>query len=265
MTGMTSAGAAVAGYGSDHGERADGKSSGRGTATESPTFLLVHGSWHGPWCWDKLIPQLRHIGFAAATVALPSCGSDPATLGSIADDAAAIEAAVAAIDGDVVLVGHSYGGVAVTEALLDARVRHLVYVGAFMPDTAQMLTDLTPPGGLAPYITVHDGGFTTVDPALAIDAFFADCDPATARWAAERLGLHKAVNNITPVTRASWRDKTSTYVVLTEDHAWPASWQRKLAKQATYQREMPTSHSPFLSRPVELAALLRDAAALATD
>ena len=228
---------------------------------KAPTLLLVHGSWHGPWCWERLVPELTRLGLRSATVALPSCGTDPAALGTIADDAAAVEAAVADIAGDVVVVGHSYGGVAVTEARFDSRVRHLVFLGAFMPDTAQSLFDLFPPGLAAPYMLEHADGSTSVDPAMAIDAFFADCDPVTAHWAVSRLRLHNSINNVTPVTRASWRDKTSTYVVLTDDHSWPEAPQRGLAAQATEQREMPTSHSPFLSRPAELAVLLRDVVA----
>jgi pimeloyl-ACP methyl ester carboxylesterase len=92
-------------------------------------------------------------------VALPSCGTDPAALGTVADDAAAVEAAVADIAGDVVVVGHSYGGVVITEARLDSRVRHLVYLGAFMPDTAQSLFDLFPPGLTAPYMLEHADGY----------------------------------------------------------------------------------------------------------
>jgi hypothetical protein len=130
-----------------------------------------------------------------------------------------------------------------------------------MPDTAQSLFDLFPPGLTAPYMLEHADGSTSVDPAMAIDSLFADCDAATAHWAASRLRLHKSVNNVTPVTRASWRDKPSTYVVLTDDHAWPEAAQRRRAAQVTEQREMPTSQSPFLSRPAELALLLRDVVA----
>src|ERR1700754_2486786 len=60
-----------------------------------PTLLLVHGSWHGPWCWEGLTPELDRLGLPSATVALPSCGTDPAALGTVADDAAAVEAAIA--------------------------------------------------------------------------------------------------------------------------------------------------------------------------
>ena len=229
-----------------------------GRLPKMPTLLLVHGSWHGTWCWDRLIPELSRLGLTTATVALPSCGIDPAALGTVADDAAAVESAIADITGDVVVVGHSYGGVAITEARFESRVRHLVYVGGFMPDATQSLFDLAPPGWIPRYMLEHPDGSTTVDPAMAIDSFYADCDPSTAEWAASRLRRHKSINNITPVTHASWRDKTSTYIVLTDDHAWPEADQRKLATQATEQREMPTSHSPFLSRPAELAALLGD-------
>jgi pimeloyl-ACP methyl ester carboxylesterase len=228
-----------------------------------PTLLLVHGSWHGPWCWERLTPELDRLELPSATVALPSCGTDPASLGTVAEDAAAVEAAIADIAGDVVVVGHSYGGIAITEARFESRIRHLIYLGGFMPDAGQSLIDLASPGWKTPYMLEHADGSTTVDPAMAIESFFADCDPVTAQWAAARLGLHKSINNVTPVTRASWRDKTSTYVVLTEDHAWPAVEQYKLATQATGQREMRTSHSPFLSRPVELATLLGDIVARA--
>jgi hypothetical protein len=88
--------------------------------------------------------------------------------------------------------------------------------------------------------------------------FFHDCDPQTAAWAASLLRRHNGVNNMTPVTRASWREMTSTYIVLTEDRCVAPSTQRQLAKQAVDEREMPTSHSPFLSRPAELAAMVRD-------
>jgi pimeloyl-ACP methyl ester carboxylesterase len=214
---------------------------------KTPTLLLVHGSWHGPWCWERLIPELDSLGLTSATVALPSCGSDPAALGTVFDDAAVVEAAITGIAGDVVVVGHSYGGVVITEARFDAQVRHLVYLGAFMPDATQSLFDLAPAGWIPPYMLEHADGSTTVDPAMAIDSLYA-----------ARLRRHKSINNVTPTTRASWRDKPSTYVVLTDDRAWPPAEQRELATQATEQREMPTSHSPFLSRPVELAALFRD-------
>jgi alpha/beta hydrolase family protein len=178
--------------------------------------------------------------------------SDPSALGTVSDDADAAGAPFADIAGDVVVVGHSYGGVPHHASAIRFTGAPVVLPRRVHPDTAQSLFDLLPPRWIPRYIRDHADG------SMAIDSFFADCDPSTAQWAASMLRRHNGINNVTPTTRASWRRQTSTYVVLTDDRAWPAVEQRKLATRATEQREMQTSHSPFLSRPVELAALLDD-------
>ena len=227
---------------------------------ETPTLLLVHGSWHGAWCWEKLTPELDRRGIAWRTVELPCVGTDTAKLGTVADDTATIEAAAQAIPGDVVIVAHSYGGIPTTDARFGANVKHLIYLGAFMPDVGKALVDYLPPGPLPPFVVGRPDGATEVNLPLAVDTFYADCDAATAQWATGHLRLHNGVCNVTPVSRASWRDIASTYIVLTEDHASPPFMQREFAKQATQVREMQTSHSPFLSRPAELADLLAEVA-----
>jgi pimeloyl-ACP methyl ester carboxylesterase len=232
---------------------------------ETPTLLLVHGSWHGPWCWEKLTPELDRLGIAWRAVQLPCVGTDATKLGTVADDAATIEAATREIPGDVVVVAHSYGGVPTTEARFGANVKHLVYLGAFMPDVGQGLINLLPPGPLPPFVIGRADGATEINLPLAVDTFYADCDAATAQWAIDHLRLHNGICNVTPVTRTSWREIPSTYIVLTEDHASPPFMQRELAKQATYVRELTTSHSPFLSRPKELAAMLAEIAAGAAN
>lgn len=232
---------------------------------ETPTLLLVHGSWHGPWCWEKLTPELDRLGIVWRTVALPCVGDDPAKLGTVADDAAAIEAAAREIAGDVVVVAHSYGGVPTTEARFGANLKHLVYLGAFMPDIGQGLIDLLPPGPLPPFVIGRADGATEINLPLAVDTFYGDCDAATAQWAVGQLRLHNGICNVTPVTRASWKAIPSTYIVLTEDHASPTFMQRELAKQATHVREMQTSHSPFLSQPRALATVLAEIAGSAAS
>lgn len=227
---------------------------------ETPSLLLVHGSWHGPWCWEKLTPELDRLGIAWRTVALPCVGDDASKLGTVADDAAVIEKAAREIAGDVVVVAHSYGGVPTTEARLGANVKHLVYLGAFMPDVGQALLNLLPPGPLPPVVIAREDGATQVNLPIAVDTFYADCDAATAQWAVDHLRLHNSICNVTPVSRASWRDIPSTFIVLTEDHASPPFMQRELAKQATHVREMATSHSPFLSEPKALATMLAEIA-----
>lgn len=228
---------------------------------KTPTLLLVHGSWHGPWCWEKLTPELDRLGIAWTAVALPCVGDEGSRLGTVADDAAVIEAAAREIAGDVVVVAHSYGGIPTTEARFGTNVKHLVYLGAFMPDVGQGLINLLPPGPLPPFVIGREDGATEVNLPLAVDTFYADCDAATAQWAVGHLRLHNGNCNVMPVTRASWREIPSTYIVLTKDHASPPFMQRELAKQATHVREMGTSHSPFLSQPRELAELLAQIAA----
>jgi pimeloyl-ACP methyl ester carboxylesterase len=232
---------------------------------ETPTLLLVHGSWHGPWCWERLTPELDRLGIAWRTVALPCVGDDAKILGTVADDARTIEQAAQGVAGEVIVVAHSYGGVPTTEARFGANVKHLVYLGAFMPDVGQALLNLLPPGPLPPFVVPREDGATEVNLTLAVDTFYADCDAATAQWAVDHLRLHHGICNVTPVTRTSWREIPSTYIVLSEDHASPPFMQRELAKQASQVREMATSHSPFLSQPAALAGLLSEIAAGAGD
>ena len=225
---------------------------------ETPTLLLVHGAWHGPWCWEKLTPELDRLGVKWATAKLPSIGHDGPPTGGVAEDAAAIDTAVGAIPGDVVVVAHSYGGVPTTQAMLGPRVRHIVYLGAFMPDAGQSLVNLLPPGPLPPFVQGNADGTTTVAAGHEVATFYADCTPEDAAWAVARLRPHNGIVNVTPVTRASWRERTSTYIMLTEDFACPTPIQPGLAKQATDSRTIAGSHSPFLAQPGLLAGMLAD-------
>lgn len=226
-----------------------------------PTLLLVHGSWHGPWCWEKLTPELEARGLPWTTVALPSVGASVAEMAGMVEDAAAIEMAAAAIPGDVIVVAHSYGGVPVTQARFGANVGHLVYLGAFMPDVGQALVNLLPPGPLPPFVVPHEDGSTSVHPDHAVAAFYADCPPDVAAWAIARLSLHNVAAITTPVTRCAWRELSSSYILLTEDNACPTVSQRLLVGQATESYEMEGAHFPFLAKPAAVADLLAGIAA----
>lgn len=223
---------------------------------ETPTLLLVHGAWHGPWCWDRFTPELDRRGLAWRAVSLPCVGDTPKQLGGVEDDIATIETAARSIDGEVVVLAHSYGGIPVTGAKYPDSVTHLIYLGAFMPDAGQSLVDLLPPGPLPPFVVDNGDGTTSVEPGLAVQTFYADCDPQTAEWATSRLRLHNGVCNATPVRRAAWRETPSTYILLTEDHACPTMVQRQVHKQARATIELEGSHSPFLAKPTVLAEIV---------
>jgi len=223
---------------------------------ETPTLLLVHGAWHGPWCWERFTPELDARGIAWRTVALPCVGDDPAALGGVTEDAQAIEAAAAEIPGDLVVLAHSYAGIPTTEARFGASVKRLIYLGAFMPDAGQALVDRLPPGPLPPFVVDNADGTTSIRPDLAVATFYADCDAQTAAWAVPQLRRHNGICNVTKVTRASWRAVPSSYILLTEDFACPTVTQRQVSRQADEVIEMAGCHSPFLSKPAELADVI---------
>ncbi|MFJ8364230.1 alpha/beta hydrolase [Streptomyces sp. NPDC093984] len=228
--------------------------------SSAPALLLVHGAWHGPWCWQPLIDELPDLD--VRTVALPSSGPDPAALGDLYDDAAAIAEALEAIGGPTVVVGHSYGGCPVSQAAGSAGdVRRVVYLCALMQDVGDTLLSLVN-GAYPPDWDVHErpggaglGHFDVHDPVRAL---YGDVDPDLAERCVARLG-HQSLSAVhQPLTEAAWRTVPSTYVLCEDDVAIPLPLQEEMAKHAQRVRRLRSSHSPFLSRPAELARLLRD-------
>ncbi|MFF8513337.1 alpha/beta hydrolase [Streptomyces sp. NPDC015492] len=218
-----------------------------------PSLLLVHGAWHGPWCWEQLIDELPDVD--VQTVALPSSGGDPGALGDLRDDAAAVGEAVAGIDGPVVVVAHSYGGMPVTEALGTAgNVRRLVYLCAFQMEVGDSL--LSSVRDTAPWWwEVHEpeGYVAAAEPERV---FYGDVEPELRRRAVGQIGLQSLASISQPLTRAAWHMLPSTYVICTADDALSPLAQEVMSRRAQEVRRLDTSHSPFLSRPAELAALL---------
>ncbi|RKR88942.1 pimeloyl-ACP methyl ester carboxylesterase [Micromonospora pisi] len=225
----------------------------------TPSVLLVHGAWHGPWVWQSLVEQLPDIDIH--TVALPSSGNDPAALGDLYDDAAVVKAAVAAIDGPVVVVAHSYAGAPVTEALSAAEnVLRIVYLAAFQLDVGDSL--FSSAGGVAPpWWEVHEQaelkGKGHIKASQPREVFYGDVDPEIAEQAVAQLGLQGWASTQQPLTRAAWQTIPSTYIICEADNAIPPFVQELMAKRAERVLRMNSSHSPFLSQPAELAALIR--------
>ncbi len=227
-------------------------------ASALPTLLLVHGSWHGPWCWDRLIPELDRHGIAVATVRLPSCAPDPGPWGTLQDDARAVAGAAARIAGPVAVLGHSYGGVVISQADHPANVVRLIYLGAVMPDSGRSLVSYLPPGPLPEYVVDRGDGTLMLNRAVIGRDLYGDCDAETVAWASQRVVPQNAAAPMTPIGQAAWRRIPSTYVVLSEDLTIPTPLQRVFAVQATDTRELAGSHSPFASRPAALARMIAD-------
>lgn len=212
-----------------------------------PSIVLVHGAWHGPWCWDLVAAHLADRGVTPVVVDLPFTG--------FADDAAAVRDEVSALPGDVVVCGHSYGGLVVDRAVAGLEgVSRVVYLAAIVGTGLDVLAD-DPPALTEAIVPVPDGT-CTVAAARARDIFYGDSDEAVA-WAAVArlrpmvLDVEAFLSDPPPRPEAG-----TTYVVCTGDRALPPAAQRRLAAGCDRALEWPTDHSPFLTRPDAVAELL---------
>ncbi len=224
------------------------------------TVVLVHGSWHGAWCWDAVVCHLEAAGIRAVAVDLLSVSDRAAGL---ADDADRVRAELDEIDEPVLLVGTSYGGAVITDAGIHPSVEHLVFLSAFPLEEGESVSVNSVPGGEAMTLAaavVSDGEVGWVDPTRAVDLFYHDCPDDVAVAATARLRSQSLLSRLGTPRAISWREKPSTFILCTEDHCLVPSFQRNLAARIGPTIEMATSHSPFLSRPEALAVVLADLA-----
>lgn len=236
-------------------------------------FVLVHGGFHGAWCWSRTIAELERLGHEAIAVDLPGHGERRDEEVTLAGRRDAIVSVLRAGD---VLVGHSGGGYDVTIAADAATdlVDHVVYLAAGLPregrTTVEAMTmrdaeegpidgDVT---GMLGYLRFSDDGqeMTFADLEGAWDFFCHDCDEATARWAFEQLCPERFGEfSTTPVSvpRFWEADLPRSYILCLQDRSKPRWLSDVVARRlGVEQLTIDTSHSPFLSRPRELAALL---------
>jgi pimeloyl-ACP methyl ester carboxylesterase len=231
------------------------------------TYALVHGSWHGAWCWELLTPILEQEGHCVVTMDLP-CDDSSASFETYAD---VVCAALGECDDEVVLVGHSMAGPAV--ALVAARrpVHHLVYLCAVIPECGRSVRDQwrDEPDMLNP---VYIKGLsdpdaqsrtTWVDLEIARTVLCADCDETTANAAFNRLRPQARYPQTVPFPLAELPAVSCTSVVCTEDQMVGPDWSRRAVRDRLGAEliELPGSHSPFLSRPKALADVLLPLAA----
>ena len=225
-------------------------------------FLLVHGAWHGAWCWAGLQAELDRRGLASYAVDLPGHGASTSPLGDLHGDAQLVADSIDALGQDVILVGHSYGGAVITEASVrTSRVRHLVYLTAFVPDAGESLMDLfgtMPPAetALAAAMIPQDDGTSVIDPAGAVMSFYAECTPSVASAATRRLSPHPFATLTQPTTGAGWRTIPSTYVCCTKDQALAPIHQTHMSTRCSEVRSIDTDHSPFASAIAATADVL---------
>ncbi|SDN70801.1 alpha/beta fold hydrolase [Geodermatophilus sp. DSM 45219] len=219
----------------------------------APGAVLVHGLWHGAWCWDAVRAALAEDGVHSAAVELP--------LTDLAADTRAARDALDAFGRPAVLVGHSYGGAVVTAAGVHPLVRELVYLAAFQLDEGESVgrtrfADL-PDTRLGEALRVS-GDEVALDPVLGLQLLYRDAPADLAAAAAARLRpVRRAVFRGVPEAVA-WRSVPSTYAVCTADEVVHPDLQRAMAGRATRSVPWSCGHSPLLSRPGLVAGLIAD-------
>lgn len=234
------------------------------------TFILVHGAWHGAWCWYRIVDALEQKGHRAIAIDLPGHGTDQSAIGdvSLEDMVERVGSAIEAAQEPVVLVGHSFGGTVITATAekYSPRLKTLVYVTAIVPmngqstiDAARPDTDSLLPGTLT---TSADGRAIMGTTGDLREIFYAGCPREDVSLARMMLVSEsaKALEAVVRTTPQNWGNIPKVYVECTLDRAIGIAQQRRFwsAAQMADVRTLETDHSPFFSAPDALTSILCD-------
>jgi pimeloyl-ACP methyl ester carboxylesterase len=223
-------------------------------------IALVHGSYHGAWCWDFLTPELERLGHRVITMDLAI--SDP-SLGA-ADYARTVDAAIGP-DSEPLLVGHSMAGLVIPLVAERRPVRRLVFLAAFLPAPGRSANEQRATEAIDGRVAPRTAQWTDlgddvwmVGPNTATELFFHDAPAAVARWATQRLRpqSYRVMSETTPLD--AWPAIESRSIVCRDDRALNPDWVRSASRErlGVDAIELGGGHSPFLTRPNELAQVL---------
>jgi pimeloyl-ACP methyl ester carboxylesterase len=223
--------------------------------TARPTIVLIHGAWHGPWCWDEPRLALHTSGWKTTAPRLPSVPmSATRPTAGLHDDVAALLDHIDHLTGPVALVAHSSAGMPATQlaALRPDKISQLIYLAAYLPqagDSLFALHGMPIPDDVTGMVPVPD------DP---IAMFYADIDPETASAAAARLKPQSLLSWTESVDHLDVGPTPTTYLLCKNDQALPTTLQESFAAHTGRAERLNSGHSPFLSQPQELAARIED-------
>jgi pimeloyl-ACP methyl ester carboxylesterase len=223
-------------------------------------IALVHGSYHGAWCWDFLAPELERLGHRVVTVNLPI--SDP-SLG--AADYARIVGAALDPKSEPMLVGHSMAGLVIPLVAASRPIKRLVFLAAFIASPGRSATDQRATEAIDGRVPPRTAEWTDlgdevwmIGPNTATELFFHDAPAAVARWATKRLRpqSYRVFNEVSPLV--AWPDVESRSIVCRDDRAVNPEWVRSASRErlGVAAIELGGGHSPNLTRPAELAQVL---------
>lgn len=234
-------------------------------------FILIHGSWHGAWCWFKVATRLRALGHTVVAPDLPSHGRDrtPPAEVTLEHYVARVLEALPADEASIV-VAHSRGGLVLSTLAerCPERIARAVYLAAVLPAPGQCVFDLLPDAGdsLLPGAMYGDEARTwdMLREDAFVPALYADCSADDIELCRQLLTPEPLAPSLTPLTLTptGYGRVRKVYVELTEDRAVPLAWQRKMQANGpcTEVRSIAASHSAYFSRPDELAASLHEIA-----
>ena len=228
---------------------------GSQAATQEPSVVIVHGAFADGSDWAKVVPLLQSEGIKVTVVQNP--------LTSLTDDVAATQRVLNNQEGDVVLVGHSWGGTVISQAGADQKVRSLVYVAAFAPDAGQATKELgkdyPAPSGVSE-IVPDKNGFLYLTPKGMADDFAQDLPAEQTSVMLATQGPIRAAAFEDRTSVAAWKTKPSWFVVANEDRMIQPDLQRAFAKKiGARTTELKASHVPQQSRPAEVAKVIIEA------
>jgi pimeloyl-ACP methyl ester carboxylesterase len=219
----------------------------------TPRLLLVHGAFHGAWCWNRLTPELERLGISWETVDLPFTSTE--------GDVAAVRSVIDGSDENVTVLGHSFGGAVISAAAAEggapyASITSLVVLTAFMTAPEQMV-DFSGEPGIA---EIQLGEVTaSVDPGAARSIFYNRCSTEDADWATAQLRtMPRSILIAPPPPSPAWQVLPSTYIVCTDDRILSRSAQEQMAENADSTIRIESDHSPFMCCPRRLAEVLNE-------
>jgi pimeloyl-ACP methyl ester carboxylesterase len=232
------------------------------------TFILIHGSWHSSWNWHRLIPILEKAGHRAIAIDLPGMGRDKTPIQEVSMETTVkkICALIDSIEEKVILVGHSKNGIMISQAaeFRPHKIEKLVYLAAYLIPNGKTQREYSvqdTQGWLKPYVTLHDKlNATTLQTEIYKEGLYHDCDEYITQLAKLLLSHEPVESGITPLRLSdeNFGRVPKVYIECTQDRAVTPFIQKKMYTETKCDKvySMDTSHSPFFSRPQELADIL---------
>jgi pimeloyl-ACP methyl ester carboxylesterase len=232
------------------------------------TFILIHGSWHNAWNWHRVVPILEKQGHKVFAIDLPGMGRDKTPVNEVKMQSTVekICALIDSIEDKVILVGHSKNGIMISQAAeyRPHKIEKLVYLAAYLIPNGKTQREYSlqdTEGVLKPYVRIDEElQATTLDSDIYKEGLYHDCDEDIIQLAKLLLSHEPIESGITPLelSNENYGSIPRYYIECTEDRAVTPFIQRKMYTETVCEKvfSLPTSHSPFFSKPVELSNIL---------